>query len=129
MAKEKGGRKGRRRRRRDVSGAIVRDEVRKRITLAIGERTIKAPPSGPVKTPQTTGHATPVNKAVSIYAYPTKIPAQYKTRTHRIKINNEAAKSEKYRTKFDGEYVRSVATSQYRERDKGRTLPQYNIQH
>ena len=112
-----------------MGGGIVKDKERERITLALGDRIIKAPPSGPVRTKQHVGHVDPVEKAVSIYAYPTKSTAQYKTKSHKIKVNNASAKREKYRTVFDREYVRPVNTSQYRERDKVRPLGQYNIRH
>ena len=112
-----------------MSGQVVGDAERKRITLALGDRIIKAPPSGPVRTKQWAGHVEPVQKAVSIYAYPTKSDAQYKTKSRKIQINNAAAKVEKYRTVYDREYVRPVSTSQYRERDKVRPLGQYNIRH
>lgn len=107
----------------------MKAEERKRVTLALGDRVIKAPPSGPVKTKQHVGHVDPVKKAVTIYAYPTKTVPQYKTASHKNKVDNASAKREKYRTVFDREYVTPVNTSQYRERDKIRPLGQYNIRH
>lgn len=112
-----------------MSGQLVKDKGRERITLSIGDRVIKAPPSGPVRTKQWDGHVDPVEKAVSIYAYPTKSTAQYKTKSHKVELNNAAAKREKYRTVFDREYVKPACTGQYRERNKVRPLGQYNIRH
>ncbi|ELU15939.1 hypothetical protein CAPTEDRAFT_213161 [Capitella teleta] len=127
MPKQKGGR--RRRAQRDVSGQVVKDKECKRVTIAIGDRVIKAPPSGPAETKQWAGHVKPVKKVMSIYAYLTKSEAQHKAKSHKIKVNNAAAKGEKYRTVFDREYIRPVSTSQYRERDKVRPFGQYNIRH
>lgn len=114
---------------RDVSGRLVRSADRKRVTLALGDRCIKAPPSGPVKTPQTSGYVAPVKGAVNIYAFPTKTVPQSLSLPYRNKVDNESARREKYRTQFDSEYVTQSNTSQYRERDKVRPLGQYNICH
>ncbi|ELT95626.1 hypothetical protein CAPTEDRAFT_213326 [Capitella teleta] len=98
---------------RDVSGGIVKSEERKWVTLTLGDRVIKAPPFGPVKTKQWSGHVKPVKKA-------------YKSRAHKNKIDNAALKGEKYWTVFAREYVAPINTSQYRERDKIHPLSQYN---
>ncbi|ELU16107.1 hypothetical protein CAPTEDRAFT_205516 [Capitella teleta] len=110
--------------RRDVGGGIIKAEERKRVSLVLGDRVIKAPPSGPVKTKQHSGQVEPVKKAVTIYAYPTKTVAQYKTASHKNKIDNAASKGQKYRTVFTGEYVAPVNTNQHRERDKIHPLGQ-----
>lgn len=114
---------------RDVSGQLVRPAERKRVTLAIGDRTIKASPSGPAKTPQISSYVKPVKKAVSIYAVPTKTHPQSLSLPYRNKVDNGSARREKYRTQFDGEYVNRANTGQYRERDKIHQLGQYPISH
>lgn len=115
--------------RRDVGGGIVKSSERKRVTLALGDRIIKAPPSGPVQTKEWSGHVAPVRKAMSIYLYPTKTAPHYKTGEYMNQVDNVVARRDKYRTQFAREYVAPASTSQYRERDKVRPHGQYNIRH
>ena len=95
--------------------------------MNLNDRIVRAPPSGPVRVPQKVGRAEPIKQAVSTYVYPTKAPPQYKTNFHKTQVNNASIKRSKLRTQYAREYTLPVNTSHYREREKIRPMPQYNI--
>jgi hypothetical protein len=94
-------------------------EERKRVSLAVGGRTIQAPPPQGKTMPSNIGKDVHLRPGpFALYAFPQKTVPQSSSVEYRNHVDNAAAQRPKFRTRIGGHYKDEVNLSHYRGKDR-----------